>query len=239
MGVLVGIAPEPAQRELVVISIRLGEDTAESRGPEEGDSDDFPVSEGVRNERTGRDFFEDGRKERFEVLALQHLDAAYNLARWLVRNDDDANDIVQDAYLRAMRAFDGFRGDNARPWLLAIVRNTAFTWLRKNRPPEVHVPYEEDIHGDARAESGPEPETPERHALRTENRRAVNDALARLPVELREAIVLRELEDLSYREIASVQAVPIGTVMSRLSRGRQLLGRYLRREMMGGSDALQ
>jgi RNA polymerase sigma-70 factor, ECF subfamily len=235
----VGIAPEPAQRELVVISIRLGEDTAEARGPEEGDSDDVPLSGGMRNERTDGDFFEDGRKERFEVLALQHLDAAYNLARWLVRNDDDANDIVQDAYLRAMRAFDGFRGDNARPWLLAIVRNTAFTWLRKNRPVDVHVSYEEDIHGDVRSESGPEPETPERHALRTENRRAVNDALARLPVELREAVVLRELEDLSYREIAAVQAVPMGTVMSRLSRGRQLLGRYLRREMMGGSDALQ
>jgi RNA polymerase sigma factor (sigma-70 family) len=234
---LVGIAREPAQRRIVLISIRLGKDTAKPP-PDEGNSDD-DLPSGVQNELTGKDFFDDGKKQRFEILALQHLDAAYNLARWLVRNDDDANDIVQDAYLRAMRAFDGFRGDNARPWLLAIVRNTAFTWLRKNRPPDHHVPYEEDIHGDALAESGSEPETPERHALRTENRRAINDALARLPVELREAVVLRELEDLSYREIAVVQAIPIGTVMSRLSRGRQLLGRYLRREMTGGGDALR
>jgi RNA polymerase sigma-70 factor, ECF subfamily len=234
----VGIAWEPAQRGPVVISIRLGKDSAESRAHEEGDADEVLVSGGMHNERTGKESFDDGKKRRFETLALQHLDAAYNLARWLVRNDDDANDIVQDAYLRAMRSFDGFRGDNARPWLLAIVRNTAFTWLGKNRPQDV-VPYEEDIHGGARAESGPEPETPERHALRTENRRAVNDALARLPVELREAVVLRELEELSYREIAVVQAIPIGTVMSRLSRGRQLLERYLRQEMMGGGDALR
>jgi RNA polymerase sigma-70 factor, ECF subfamily len=222
-----------------VIAIRPGTDTAESRMPDAGDCDDALLGRDPREERTGRDFFDDGKKQRFETLALQHLDAAYNLARWLVRNDDDANDIVQDAYLRAMRAFDGFRGDNARPWLLAIVRNTAFTWLRKNRPSDVHVPYEEDIHGDARAEGGPEPQTPEHHALRTENRRAINEALARLPVEMREAVVLRELEDLSYREIAAVQAIPIGTVMSRLSRGRQLLGRYLRQEMVGGGDALQ
>jgi len=222
-----------------VIAIRLGTDTAESRMPDAGDRDDVPLDRGLREERTGRDFFDDGKKQRFETLALQHLDAAYNLARWLVRNDEDANDIVQDAFLRAMRAFDGFRGDNARPWLLAIVRNTAFTWLRKNRPTSVQVPYEEDIHGDARAENGPEPETPECHAIRTQDRRAINDALARLPVELREAVVLRELEDMSYREIAAVQAIPIGTVMSRLSRGRQLLGRYLRQDMVGGGDALQ
>ena len=133
-----------------MIAIRLGTDTAESRMPDAGDRDDVPLDRGLREERTGRDFFDDGKKQRFETLALQHLDAAYNLARWLVRNDEDANDIVQDAFLRAMRAFDGFRGDNARPWLLAIVRNTAFTWLRKNRPTSVQVPYEEDIHGDAR-----------------------------------------------------------------------------------------
>jgi len=172
-------------------------------------------------------------------LALQHLDAAYNLARWLVRNDDDANDIVQDAFMRALRAFNGFSGDNARPWRLAIVRNTAFTWLQKNRPPNAPVPYEEDVHGEGRPDGGPEPETPERHAMRSQDRQAINAALARLPIELREAVVLRELEDLSYREIAVVQAIPIGTVMSRLSRGRQLLGKYLRPVIMGGADALQ
>jgi RNA polymerase sigma-70 factor, ECF subfamily len=221
----------------VVIGIRLGKDTAASEVPEEGDPEDVPLGGGWHDEPTGED--DEGKKRRFETLALQHMDAAYNLARWLVRNDDDANDIVQDAFLRALRSFSGFRGDNARPWLLAIVRNTAFTWLRKNRPAHVQVPYEEDLHGDARAEHGPEPETPERHAVRSEERRAINDALARLPIELREAVVLRELEDLPYREIATVQAIPIGTVMSRLSRGRQLLGRYLRQDRVGGADALQ
>jgi RNA polymerase sigma-70 factor, ECF subfamily len=222
-----------------VIAIRFGKDAAKSRVPDVGESDDVLPTGGALDEPTGGDFSDGASKRRFETLALQHLDAAYNLARWLVRNDDDANDIVQDAFLRAMRAFGGFRGDNARPWLLAIVRNTAFTWLRKNRPSNVQVSYEEEIHGDARAEFGPEPETPEAHALRTENRRAINDALARLPIELREAVVLRELEDLSYREIAVVQAIPIGTVMSRLSRGRQLLGRYLRQEIVGGADGLR
>ena len=119
------------------------------------------------------------------------------------------------------------------------MRNTAFTWLGKHRATSVEVPYEEDIHGDARSEMGSEPETPERHALRADDRRAINEALARLPVELREAVVLRELEDLSYREIAVVQAIPIGTVMSRLSRGRQLLAKYLRQETVGGANALR
>jgi RNA polymerase sigma-70 factor (ECF subfamily) len=223
----------------VVIAISLGKGSAASKMLEEGDADDLSSGGHLNDGRTGADPSDGGRNQRFAALALPHLDAAYNLARWLVRNDDDANDIVQDAFLRALRAFDGFKGDKARPWLLAIVRNTAFTWLHKNRRTNVEVPYEEDIHGDAGAQHGPEPETPERHAMRTEERRAINDALARLPVELRETVVLRELEDLSYREIAAVQAVPIGTVMSRLSRGRQLLGRYLRQGTVGGADALQ
>jgi RNA polymerase sigma-70 factor (ECF subfamily) len=222
-----------------VIAIRLGKGSAAPQMPKTRVPTIFPSAGACMTSERGEDSSDGDKRQRFETLALQHLDAAYNLARWLVRNDDDANDIVQDAFLRAFRAFDGFRGDNARPWLLAIVRNTAFTWLGKNRPPNVQVPYEEDIHGDARAENGPEPETPERHAMRTQDRRAINDALARLPIELREAVVLRELEDLSYREIAAVQAIPIGTVMSRLSRGRQLLGRYLRQENVGGADALQ
>jgi len=222
-----------------VSPIRFGKDSATSRTPQEGNRDDGRFGVGAQEARTDEDLSDQSQKRRFETLALQHLDAAYNLARWLVRNDDDANDIVQDAFLRALRAFDGFRGDNARPWLLAIVRNTAFTWLHKNRPTNAQVPYEEDIRGEARADSGSEPETPERHAIRCEDRHAINVALARLPIELREAVVLRELEDLSYREISVVQAIPIGTVMSRLSRGRQLLGKYLRQAMTGGADALQ
>jgi len=225
--------------ELVVIAIRLGENTAVSKMSDDGDCDDVSARGAAHDDSAAADFSDAGKRRRFETLALQHLDAAYNLARWLVRNDDDASDIVQDAFLRALRAFNGFRGENARPWLLAIVRNTAFTWLRKNRRPNGQVPYEEDIHGELRTQDGPEQETPEQHALRTEDRRAINDALARLPIELREAVVLRELEDLSYREIAEVQAIPIGTVMSRLSRGRQLLGRYLRQATTGGGNALQ
>jgi DNA-directed RNA polymerase specialized sigma24 family protein len=108
-----------------VIAIRLGTDTAESRMPDAGDCEDALLGRDPREERSGRDSLDDGKKHRFESLALQHLDAAYNLARWLVRNDEDANDIVQDAYLRAMRAFDGFRGGNARPWLLANLPEAA------------------------------------------------------------------------------------------------------------------
>jgi len=162
------------------------------------------------------------RDRRFEALALPHLDAAYNLARWLARDEQDAADIVQDAMLRAFVALDGLRGEDARPWLLAIVRNSAYTWLRRNRPADLVVPYDEDLHdvGDASAD-------PQQLALRAADRRRVDTALAALPVEFREAIVLRELEELSYREIATVLSVPVGTVMSRLSRGRLRLLRLL------------
>jgi RNA polymerase sigma-70 factor, ECF subfamily len=176
-------------------------------------------------------------RTRFESLALPHLDAAFNLARWLVRNDDDASDIVQDAFVRAMRSFGGFRGDQARPWLLAIVRNTAYSWLGRNRDPR-HVSYEPDLHDDADHPDASGPPSPETELSRAQDRRAINDALARLPVEMREALVLRELEELPYRQIAAIQAIPIGTVMSRLSRGRNLLGRYLRQGMPGVDDEL-
>jgi len=175
---------------------------------------------------------------RFEALALPHLDAAYNLARWLVRNDDDANDVVQEAFLRAMRSFAGFRGDQARPWLLAIIRNTAFTWLSKNRPGSLQVSYDPEIHDEADAHDLRDSPSPEQEASRAQDRGLINAALARLPIEMREAVVLRELEDLSYREIAAIQAVPIGTVMSRLSRGRDLMRKYLRQRMPGVEDEL-
>jgi RNA polymerase sigma-70 factor (ECF subfamily) len=161
------------------------------------------------------------RRARFEALALPHLDAAYNLARWLVRDTQDARDVVQEAFLRALVAFDGLRGDNARPWLLAIVRNTAFTWLAQHRKSE-WVAYDEQLHG--RIDDDADPQV---LALRADDRLRVDQAIERLPLEFREAIVLRELEELSYREIAQVLAVPIGTVMSRLARGRRLLARDL------------
>jgi RNA polymerase sigma-70 factor (ECF subfamily) len=168
------------------------------------------------------------RRERFEALALPHLDAAFNLARWLARDAQDASDVVQEAFLRAFNSFDGMRGDNARPWLLAIVRNTCFTWLALNRPGRDQVSYDEAIHG------LPDPEAdPELLALRADDRRRVDAAIERLPMEFREVIVLRELQDLSYKEIATVLAIPMGTVMSRLARGRNLLVTYLTAEGQG------
>ena len=147
---------------------------------------------------------------------MPHLDAAYNLARWLTRNDHDAEDVVQEAYLRAYRSSGGFRGGDGRAWLLAIVRNTCLTWLDRNRPPKPTVLFDEARHGPADAPAGTPPDG---DALRA--------ALDELPPEYREAVVLRELEGLSYKEVAAVTGVPIGTVMSRLSRGRGLLRQTL------------
>jgi RNA polymerase sigma-70 factor (ECF subfamily) len=162
------------------------------------------------------------RKQRFERVVLPHLDAAYNLARWITRNDHDAQDVVQEAVLRAYRFFDGLRGE-AKPWLLAIVRNSCLTWLQVNRPA--------DLAGfDDRVLDAPAPEEdgPEAQAMRAIDRRMLNDALAALPAQFREVLVLRELEDLSYKDIARIAEVPIGTVMSRLARGRRLLGEFVR-----------
>jgi RNA polymerase sigma-70 factor (ECF subfamily) len=174
---------------------------------------------------------------RFSELALPHLDAAYNLARWLLRDDHDAEDVVQEAYLRAFRAFGGFRGENARPWLLAIVRNRCYTWLGQNRRAEVEVAYDDDIHGgEAPIEgAGARAENPEALLARQDDIRLVDEALQRLPVGYREVVVLRDIEDLSYKEIAEVAALPIGTVMSRLARGRKLLATQLN-QMRDGDD---
>ncbi|HEY8624344.1 MAG TPA: sigma-70 family RNA polymerase sigma factor [Casimicrobiaceae bacterium] len=164
---------------------------------------------------------------RFADLVLPHLDSAYSLARWLTRNDDDAQDIVQEAYVRAFRSFAGFRGETARPWLLAIVRNTTYTWLAKQRKAEVEVPYDDEVHGDkdcACVESAPGPlDNPEAILARADDARLVDEALQRLPVGFREVVVLRDIEELSYKEIAEIANLPIGTVMSRLARGRKLL----------------
>jgi len=158
---------------------------------------------------------------RFELLALPHLDAAYNLARWLTGNDEDAQDVVQEAVLRALRYFASFRGDNARPWLLQIVRHTCFAWMKRNRPALV-VPFDdEDESGGAWHE--PSPDEPFMAVVRGDERAQINQALANLPVAFREVLVLREMEDLSYREIAAIADVPVGTVMSRLSRARNLM----------------
>jgi RNA polymerase sigma-70 factor (ECF subfamily) len=157
-------------------------------------------------------------RQRFEALALPHMDAAYNLARWLTRSPTEADDIVQDAMLRAFRAFDGFRGDSVRPWLLAIVRNC---W--RTRAADVqrrgHAPLPED---DDRPLASEAPD-PEAEAVRASDRRRLDAAIARLPEDFRVVLVLREMEDMSYREIAEATGAPIGTVMSRLARARTML----------------
>jgi len=161
---------------------------------------------------------------------MPHLGAAYNLARWLTRSEHDADDVVQDAYLRAFRGFSGYRGGDARTWLLRIVRNTSYTWLRQRRGETVSEGADElaELPDDDAVD-------PEAQLIGQADAARVRTALDTLPVELREAVVLRELEGLSYKEIAEVADIPLGTVMSRLSRGRKHLERALR-EPAGGRE---
>jgi RNA polymerase sigma-70 factor (ECF subfamily) len=161
---------------------------------------------------------------RFEQVILPHLDAAYNLARWLTRDEQDAADVVQEASLRAWQFFGGFRGGDGRAWLLAVVRNTCYTWLEHNRAREPAATFDEEEHSAPAAAAGPEADL-----LRQEDREMLGQALDELPAEFREVIVLRELEGLSYKEIAAVTSCPLGTVMSRLARARERLERALAR----------
>jgi RNA polymerase sigma-70 factor (ECF subfamily) len=164
-------------------------------------------------------------RARFEQALLPHLDAAYNLARWLTRDDHDAEDVVQEAYVRALKSFGGFHGVDGRAWLLAIVRNACYTWLQRKRVRQPATVFDEEIHsGDAAAV------TPVTLLLQDEDKQAVHRAVEELPVDLRLVIVLRELEGMSYKEIAAIADIPMGTVMSRLARARErlqmLLGEY-------------
>ena len=168
---------------------------------------------------------DDPNRQRFELLALPHLDAAFNIARWLTRNDDDARDVVQDAFVRALRYFGGFRGDNARGWLLQIVRHTCFTWLRENRSAEL-MTIDDDDEGLPELQA-PAADEPQAIVQRQFERAEIDRAIASLPIAFREVFVLRELEDLSYTDIARIADIPIGTVMSRLSRARALMRRAL------------
>ena len=161
----------------------------------------------------------DDRRRRFEAQALPHLDAAYNLARWLSRSPADADDIVQDAMLRAFRAFDGFRGGDAKPWLLTIVRNC---WLSAGAASRRRGHTElQDTVADAGAD-------PEESAIQSGHQRQLDAMIARLPEDFREVLILREMEDMSYREIADITGAPIGTVMSRLARARTLLREFVK-----------
>ncbi len=154
----------------------------------------------------------------FDQTILPHLDAAYNLARWLIGNDHDAEEVAQEACLRAFKFFNGFRGGDARAWLLTIVRRSAWTWLRSNRRHGASVEFDEELHGGE--DLSPTPETA---LVRAGDVESVRRAIASLPAVFREAIILRELEGCSYKEIADIAGVPIGTVMSRLTRARSQL----------------
>jgi RNA polymerase sigma-70 factor (ECF subfamily) len=165
---------------------------------------------------------------RFAEMATPHLDAAYNLARWLTRDPADASDVVQEAMLRALRFFGSFRGGSGKSWLLAIVRNTAMDWMRANRPAQI-APASAD-HGDPLENIADEGDDPEAALIRVGNREQLDRLIDALPAEFRECLILRELEELSYKEIAAVTGVPLGTVMSRLSRARLTLQRALVRE---------
>jgi RNA polymerase sigma-70 factor, ECF subfamily len=172
------------------------------------------------------------QRARFEGLALPHMAAAYNLAFWLVRNRTDAEDVVQDAYLRAFAAFQSFEGEDIRPWLLTIVRNVALRFLHKRTSAGNVISFDHaashrlaETPG-AMQVAGEEPSA-EARLISADDRRRLLEALAELPATFREVLVLRELEELSYREIAAITGIPIGTVMSRLSRGREALQKAL------------
>jgi len=169
-------------------------------------------------------------RPQFEPLAIPCMEAAFNLAFWLVRSRADAEDIVQEAYLRAFRAFEGFRGGDIRPWLLAIVRNTAYRWLSNRRRSGTVVSLEEAFaEGSGQDDIAADEPTAEERLIGAAERDYVLRALAELPPAFREVLVLREIEALSYRDIAEVTGVPVGTVMSRLSRGRGELRKVLMR----------
>ena len=173
---------------------------------------------------------EPGREAEFERLVLPLLPSAYNLARWLTRSDHDADDVVQEAFLRAYRFFPSFRGTDARAWVLTIVRNTCWTFLRANRTREVTAFDETDEPVDGTASA-------EEDLVRRADGARLSRALDELPAEFREVVVLRELEELSYREIAEVAGIPVGTVMSRLARGRRRLQAALSRPAPSGVTA--
>ena len=157
-------------------------------------------------------------QSRFEQTILPHIDAAYNLARWIINNDQDAEDIVQESFLRAQKYFNSFQGGNSRSWLLSIVRNVCYTWMNHNQIQKLEMDLIDEI-----ADADTMYINPELSLQIKVDRELVAHALETLPVEFRELLVLRELEEMSYKEIALIVGIPIGTVMSRLARARQRL----------------
>jgi RNA polymerase sigma-70 factor, ECF subfamily len=173
--------------------------------------------------------FSDDRKHRFERLALPHLDATYNLARWLTGKASDAEDLVQETYLRAYRYFDSFQGGDMRVWLLTILRNSFATWAREHRGGRINyvaeLPAEDLASPHAPLWASPASDPDAIISSRADGRQ-LNAVMERLPPDFREVLLLREVEELSYREIAEITGVPVGTVMSRLARARAALRRH-------------
>ncbi len=170
------------------------------------------------------------KEKRFQSLVLPHLDSAFNLARWLTRSHQDAEDIVQEAYLRAFKFFDGFHGDDGRAWLLSIVRNTFYTWYQQNKAGAQNTEFAEELHSavdDVSTVAHYADNNPESLLIQKDSQRQMQRALEALSVEFREVMVMREMEDLSYKQIAGIVGIPIGTVMSRLGRGRKQLAEIL------------
>lgn len=168
---------------------------------------------------------EPSRHERFESAVLVHLDAAYNLARWMLRDPARADDVVQEASLRAFRHFDGLQGPSPKAWFMAIVRNACMDALRQVQHERQHDSFDAATHDHVLSDLAGRQDTPETLALRADDMRWLQACLAALPNEFREVLILREMQEMSYREISAVVGVPIGTVMSRLSRGREQLAR--------------
>ena len=165
---------------------------------------------------------------RFEATVLVHLDAAYGLARWLIQDQAAAEDAVQDACLRALRFWDGMSGPNPKAWFMAVVRNTCMDSLRASKQRSLENEYDDELHGMMNSDSR---QTPETLLMQASEAKWVRESIALLPIEFREVIVLRELEEMSYKEISAIVNVPIGTVMSRISRGRDLLAHRLQADL--------
>lgn len=185
------------------------------------------LDEGVKREKP---VFDAAMRARFERLVLPHFDAAFGLARWLTRDPVQAEEAVQEAFLRAFRYFHTFRGGDARPWLLGVVRNACFALMEKERLDVATMPFDEDTHSvdaELRGVVLRLPVDPEAALIARADREAVQSCLRGLPCHYREVIVLRELHECSYREISRIADIPLGTVMSRLARGRKLLQRAL------------
>jgi len=174
------------------------------------------LGEGIYLTKEGTLLQKENINIRFEEAVLPHLDAAYNLAHWLTRDPADADDVVQEAYLRAFKFFDGFHGGDSRSWILKIVRNTCYSWLQKNRGHQIATEFDEERHSN-------ESRDPEAALIGKIDSQMLKSLLEELPVEFREIVILRDLEGMSYKEIAGISDLPLGTVMSRLARARRHL----------------